>query len=180
MPYPGGTEVNNLFRKLRKQSKYIVGWISMNGVDEPVVKKDNTYFLDHDAMGKKNSNGAIFLDERVSLLTRPYTLLLYGHNMKSGAMFGDLRKYKDYAYCARHRVFTFDTMYEEGKYAVFSVAVIGTEPGTTRYIDFNCLTSDDRELRKKELQKLGSDIQFFPYTKEQSSSKIRAELNHKS
>ena len=156
VPYPGGTEVNNLFRKLRKQSKYIVGWISMNGVDEPVVKKDNTYFLDHDAMGKKNSNGAIFLDERVSLLTRPYTLLLYGHNMKSGAMFGDLRKYKDYAYCARHRVFTFDTMYEEGKYAVFSVAVIGTEPGTTRYIDFNCLTSDDRELRKKELQKLES------------------------
>ena len=156
VPYPGGTDINNLFRKLRKQSKYIVGWISMdNGLDEPVAKKDNTYFLDHDAMGKKNSNGAIFLDERIFLeLNRPYTLLLYGHNMKSGAMFGDLRKYRDKAYCARHRVFSFDTMYEEGRYAVFSVAVIHTEPGMSRYVDFNGLTSGDREYRKKELEKL--------------------------
>ena len=128
----------------------------MNGLDEPVVRKNNSWFLDHDAMGKKNSNGAIFLDENISLKTRPYTMIVYGHNMKSGAMFGDLRKYRDYAYCARHRVFSFDTMYEEGRYAVFSVAVIHVEPGMSRYVDFNCLTSMDRETRRKELEKLES------------------------
>ena len=152
--YPAGTEISNRFRKLRKQSKYIVGWITMNNLDEPVVQKDNKYFLTRDAMGKKNSNGAIFLDGDTSLKTRPYTLLVYGHNMKSGAMFGDLRKYKDYAYCARHRVFSFETMYEPGMYAVFSVAVIGTEPASPRYIDFRCLMTDNREIRKKELEKL--------------------------
>ena len=153
--YPEGTEISNRFRKLRKKSKYIVGWITMNNLDEPVVQKNNTYFLNHDAMGGRNSNGAIFLDENVSLKTnRPYTLLVYGHNMKSGAMFGDLRKYRDYAYAARHRVFSFDTMYEDGKYAVFSVAVIDTEPGMSRYIDFRCLQADNREVRKKELEKL--------------------------
>ena len=133
------------------------GWITMDDLDEPVVQKNNTYFLNHDAMGGKNSNGAIFLDENVSLKTnRPYTLLVYGHNMKSGAMFGDLRKYKDYAYAARHRVFSFDTMYEDGKYAVFSVAVIHVEPGMSRYVDFRCLLADNREVRKKELEKLES------------------------
>ena len=132
-------------------------WITMNNLDEPVVQKNNKYFLNHDAMGGKNSNGAIFLDENVSLKTnRPYTLLVYGHNMKSGAMFGDLRKYKDYAYAARHRVFSFDTMYEDGKYAVFSVAVIHVEPGMSRYVDFRCLLADNREVRKKELEKLES------------------------
>ena len=155
--YPAGTEISNRFKKLRKKSKYIVGWITMNNLDEPVVQKNNTYFLNHDAMGGKNSNGAIFLDENVSLKnSRPYTLLVYGHNMKSGAMFGDLRKYKDYAYAARHRVFSFDTMYEDGKYAVFSVAVIHVEPGMSRYVDFRCLLADNREVRKKELEKLES------------------------
>ena len=155
--YPEGTEISNRFKKLRKKSKYIVGWITMNNLDEPVVQKNNTYFLNHDAMGGKNSNGAIFLDENISLKTnRPYTLLVYGHNMKSGAMFGDLRKYRDYAYAARHRVFSFDTMYEDGKYAVFSVAVIHVEPGMSRYVDFRCLLADNREVRKKELEKLES------------------------
>ena len=155
--YPEGTEISNRFKKLRKKSKYIVGWITMNNLDEPVVQKNNTYFLNHDAMGGRNSNGAIFLDENISLKTnRPYTLLVYGHNMKSGAMFGDLRKYRDYAYAARHRVFSFDTMYEDGKYAVFSVAVIHVEPGMSRYVDFRCLLADNREVRKKELEKLES------------------------
>ena len=51
---------------------------------------------------------------------------------------------------------------------------------------FDCFFSGDDyagnsywDWEKKELQKLGSDIQFFPYTKEQSSSKIRAELKEK-
>ena len=152
--YPGGAQIGDRFKKLRKKSKYIVGWITMNGVDEPVVQRNNTYFLNHDAEGKRNSNGAIFLDENISLKTRPYPMLVYGHNMKSGAMFGDLRKYRDYAYAARHRVFSFDTMYEDGKYAVFSVAVIDVEPGMSRYVDFRCLLADNREVRKKELEKL--------------------------
>ena len=153
--YPEGTEISNRFKKLRKKSKYIVGWITMNNLDEPVVQKNNTYFLNHDAMGGRNGNGAIFLDGNISLKTsRPYTLLVYGHNMKSGAMFGDLRKYRDYAYAARHRVFSFDTMYEDGKYAVFSVAVIHVEPGRSRYVDLNCLMSPDRDIRKAELEKL--------------------------
>ena len=51
---------------------------------------------------------------------------------------------------------------------------------------FDCFFSGDDyagnsywEWEKKELQKLGADIQFFPYTKEQSSSMIRAELKNK-
>ena len=53
----------------------------------PAAQKDNTFFLKHDALGKRNSNGTIFLDEGIRLFTRrSYTLFLYGHNMKSGNM----------------------------------------------------------------------------------------------
>ena len=51
VPYPQnpGKIISERFRSLRKKSKYIVGWLRMDSVDEPVALKDNTYFLNHDA-----------------------------------------------------------------------------------------------------------------------------------
>ena len=152
--YPNGYELNQRIRTLRKKSEYIIGWITMDDLDEPVVYRNNTFFLDHDAMGKRNSNGAIFMNEGTGLLTRPYTILLFGHNMKSGAMFGNLRKYEEFAYCSRHRTLRFDTLYEEGQYAIFSVATISLTPGKSRYINLSAIQSDDRQTRKKALREL--------------------------
>ena len=149
--YHGGLQVGPRIRELRKKSEYILGWIAMEGMEEPVVRKDNTFFLTHDALGRRNSNGAIFMDERTSLLTRPYTILLYGHNMKTGAMFGGLRKYEDFSYFFRHRIFQLDTLYEEGQYAIFAVETIRLTPGMDRFLDVNALASEDRETRRKAL-----------------------------
>ena len=126
----------------------------MDDLDEPVVHKDNTFFLDHDAMGKKNVNGAIFMDQGTNLLTRPYTILLYGHNMKTGAMFGNLRKYEEFSYCFKHRFLQFDTLYEEGKFEIFAVATISLTPGKEKYIDLAGLQSKDRKTRAAALEAL--------------------------
>ena len=48
-------KVSERFRKLRKKGKYIIGWVSFDEVDEAVCQKDNTYFLNHDATGKRNT-----------------------------------------------------------------------------------------------------------------------------
>ena len=105
-------------------------------------------------MGKRNGNGAIFLDERTSLLTRPYTLLLYGHNMKSGAMFGNLRKYRQFSYFHRHARFRFDTLYEEGEYVLFALAKISLTPGKAGYINILDLQSGSRNTRQSVLDVL--------------------------
>ena len=105
-------------------------------------------------MGKRNSNGAIFMDERTHLLTRPYTIMLYGHNMKSGMMFGNLRKYTDLTYCRKHRTLRFDTLYEEGQYEIFAVVTISVTPGKARYLNLWGLESTDRETRKDALASL--------------------------
>ena len=154
--YPGNPELkmSDRFRELRKKGKYIVGWIRFDEVDEAVARNDNTFFLNHDATGKKNSNGAIFLDEAITLTTRPYTLILYGHNMKSGNMFGKLRKYKENAYFYKNRIITFDTMYEDGKYEVFAVVEINTVPGTAFWYDLYALTTDNRADREEAIRTL--------------------------
>lgn len=149
-------EISQRFRSLRKKSKYIVGWISFDQVDEAVAQKDNTFFLNHDALGKRNSNGSIFLDEDIRLITRPYTFFLYGHNMKSGNMFGRLKKYKENAYFYQHRIITFDTMYEDGQYAVFAVMEMNTVPGTGLWYDLWSLNTDSSTDRGNAIRTLES------------------------
>ena len=152
--YPGGLKTVPAISQARRKSQYVIGWLTMDDLDEPVAMKDNDFFLNHDAKGNRNYNGAIFMDEATDLMTRPYTILLYGHNMKTGAMFGNLRKYEDAAYCQKHRVFRFDTLYEEGQYAAFAVAVIGLTPGTARYFNLEELNSTDRSTRKNAVRRL--------------------------
>ena len=156
VPYPGNPSavISGRFRDLRKKGKYIVGWLRMADVDEPVVLKDNTYFLDHDAEGKKNVNGAIFMDSSARLETRPYSVILYGHNMRSGNMFGRLRKFRDISYLQKNRFITFDTLYEDGKYVVFAAAEINTVPGTSAYFDIWSLNDRTADGRTEALRKL--------------------------
>lgn len=149
-----GLKMSERFIKLRKKGQYIIGWISFDGTDEPVAQKDNSYFLKRDATGKKNSNGAIFLDAGIGLLTRPYTVILYGHNMKSGNMFGRLKKYKESAYLYQHRIITFDTLYEDGQYAVFAVMDMDTTPGTARWYDLWSLTAESYAEREEAIRTL--------------------------
>lgn len=157
--YPGGYAMVEKIRKLRKKEENIIGWITMDDLDEPVAFRDNSFFLTHDVTGRRNSNGAIFMDEGTRLLTRPYTILLYGHNMKSGAMFGNLKKYRSFSYCYRHRFFQFDTLYEEGQYVIFVCDVFRLTPGTAKFIDLAALQSLDRQTRREAIRKLTAGVQ---------------------
>ena len=156
MQYPDnpGLKMSDRFKKLRKKGRYIVGWIRFDEVDEAVAQKDNQFFLNHDATGKKNSNGAIFLDSGIFLTTRPYTFILYGHNMKSGNMFGRLKKYKESAYFHKHRIITFDTLYEDGQYAVFAAMEMDTTPGTGRWYDLWSLATSSCAEREEAIRTL--------------------------
>ena len=148
-------QISSRFKALQKESKYIVGWLTVNHLlDEPVVQKDNEYFLTRDAKGKENVNGALFLDAAVSLKTRPYTLVVYGHNMKSGAMFGNLRNFENSGYYHNNPFISFDTMYETGRYVVFAVGNVSTEAGVKNGVDFLALLSSNVQQRQTALNAL--------------------------
>ena len=134
---------------LRKENKDVVGYLRLDHLlEEAVVQRDNVYYLTHDALKKENVNGAIFLDAAVALKTRPYTYLLYGHNMKSGAMFGCLRNYEKASFYHSSPFITFDSLYEEGRYVIFAVSSVSVEPGLRGYVDFFALTSDRLDERQ--------------------------------
>lgn len=148
--YPGnpGLTVSERFRELRKTNPDIVGWLSIGKMqDEAVTQRDNEFYMDHDASGKKNVSGAVFLDESVSLQMRPYTLILYGHNMRDESRFGWLRKYENRDFYRNNRFIRLHTLYEDGRYVVFSEGTVSTEEGSANYLDFfglNSLQTDER------------------------------------
>ena len=109
------------FKTLYIKNKSIVGWISIDGtaIDYPVMQsKSDEYYLDHNFEQEKDNNGSIFIDSKCSIWPRSQNLILYGHNMKSGKMFGSLSNYKQKKFCDEHPLIKFDTLYEKGTYQV--------------------------------------------------------------
>ena len=105
-------------------------------------------------------NGAVFLEASISIRTRPYTYILYGHNMKTGAMFGSLRNYENRNFYHLDPFITFDTMYEDGRYVIFAVGTVSTEEYDRHYVDLRDLRSSDREQRQAAVDALISASVF--------------------
>ena len=155
--YPGNPErsVSTRFQSLRKENKDIIGWLTIGSmVDEAVVQLDNEFYMDHNVKKEPDVSGAIFLDQIVSLESRPYALILYGHNMKNGARFGNLRNFERLDFYRKYPFITFDTLYEEGRYVVFSVGVISTEESDPHYLDFFALNSRRLDERQQAIEVL--------------------------
>lgn len=147
--------VTERFRRLRRQNSDIVGWLKAGEViDQAVVQRDNTYYLRRDYLGYHNVNGAVFLDEDCRLFTRPYTITLYGHNMKTGEMFGALRNYENSVFYHNSPFITFDTLYENGRYVIFSVATISTDEKDWEYVNLSKLNAATVSWRQQAINQL--------------------------
>lgn len=84
------------FNELKKQNPDIYAWLYIPGtnINYPVCQsKDDAYYLSHGSDRKINSNGALFTESAYNGkgFTDPVTVI-YGHNMRSGKMFGFLEE----------------------------------------------------------------------------------------
>ena len=83
----------------------IVAWIQSDAtvINYPVVRgTDNDFYLSHLPDKTKNKAGSIFLDYRNMTDFSDKNILIYGHNMSSGDMFGSLKNYSDQSYFEQH------------------------------------------------------------------------------
>ena len=86
---------------LREINPDVIGWILIpdTQINYPLLRgEDNDYYLNHTWKGQKNSVGSIFLEHQNSADLMDDNTIIYGHNMRDGSMFADLRNYsvKDY------------------------------------------------------------------------------------
>lgn len=127
---------------IHQKNQKLIGWVKIDDtiIDYPVMQTvNNEYYLDHNFNQEEDKNGCIFLDYQCDVVKGCDNMILYGHHMKSGKMFGTLNKYSEEAYYEEHPVIQFDTIYEKGKYQVmyvFRSKVYSEEDVTFKYYQF--------------------------------------------
>lgn len=100
------------FPALRRDTPEAVAWLAVPGtqIDYPVVQgADNQYYVNHTVRHEASRCGAIFMDYRNTGDFSDFYTVLYGHNMRSGRMFGALREFRAQAFFGRVKYGTLRT-----------------------------------------------------------------------
>lgn len=127
---------------LHQKNQRLIGWVKIDDtvVDYPVMQTvNNEYYLNHNFNQEEDRNGSIFMDYQCDVVKGCDNIILYGHHMRSGKMFGTLNKYSSESYYEAHPVIQFDTIYEKGTYQVmyvFRSKVYSEEDVTFKYYQF--------------------------------------------
>lgn len=141
-------DVQEDFLQLFERNPDVIGWLTAGEtIDLPVVQRDNEYYLSHNYFGELDSNGTVFLNEMNVVYPRDSILLLHGHNMRGGAMFGTLTKYEKADYAFAHALLTFRTLYEEETSYYVPVAAFHASmlPDQAGYFDVTPMNFDTQE-----------------------------------
>lgn len=157
-------EVMPDMQELYAKNNDFIGWLKIDdtNIDYPVMQSmyDEEYYLNRDFNKNYSMNGCLIMDTDSQVGTgtaandykdgsEPCTnLIIHGHNMRNGDMFGNLDKYRDEEYCKSHNIIRFSTLYEDREYEVVSVFLsqvfLKTQTDVFKYYKFfQANTTDD-------------------------------------
>lgn len=172
---------------LLELSPNVTGYISIPDtvVDYPLMQnKDDTegeeYFLGHDFYGNSSNLGSIYLDFRCNFdvvgkdgkLSEPNSdnLIVYGHNMRDGSMFGSLRKYAEQdGYYEKNPLIEINSNYRKYTYKIYGYFIADAVDTTdTRFEYWNYINfqSEDEfygyvnEIKRRSLILTDIDVKY--------------------
>ena len=162
--------VQESFSELLGYNADTVGFLQIDDiVSLPVVQRvnDNEYYLTHTFSGAESAEGALFLDGMNLLVPEDDCLIVYGHNMQNGTMFGDLKLYRELYFLRGCPPVAFDTIYENRLYAPFAVFIASMEAGDASYFDVRQFVFDESNfnafvssLRARSEYDVPIDVQY--------------------
>jgi len=134
----------------------IAGWLIIDDtvIDYPVMQTpaDEEYYLDRDFQKNYSAYGSLIMDtdSQIGSGTKaneyadgsiPCTnLIIHGHNMKNGTMFGNLDLYRQQSYEKNHKIIKFASLYEDREYEIVSVFLsqvfLKTQTDVFKYYNF--------------------------------------------
>lgn len=117
------TQVN--WQELLSLNSEIYAWIEFEnselGINYPVAQGiDNLYYLEHTVNGTANSSGSIYIGYENNPYFQDTNTFIYGHNMKNGSMFGNLKKYKNAEFYAGNEYFWIYTPDSRMRFKIFA------------------------------------------------------------
>ena len=141
-------EILPIYRKMHDENENFAGWLYVDGtnLEYPIMQgPDNKFYLSHDMDGAYDKYGMLILDENCNIDSDCPQLVIYGHNVNSGKLFGELLFYKEEAYCDYHPQICFDTLYGSGTYRIFAAFTTTTSEAEKDGKMFSTLEFSDKE-----------------------------------
>ena len=119
------------FKSLISRNKDVIGWLYIpdTKIDEPILKgATNGSYLRTDIDHKVKTAGQIFIDEINSKDFKDDNTIIYGHNMKNGTRFHDLRYYVEKEFYEQHpTVYIYLPDGSVNVYQIFSANIINAQ-----------------------------------------------------
>lgn len=146
-----------------------VGWIKIENtqIDYPVVQgEDNEYYLSKNFQKQDAKSGSIFMDYR-NELTSDKHIILYGHRMKDGTMFGELSNFLNVDFFLSSPSIYLETPEKNYRFEVFSTYLTTTDffyiqtdfTDDNEYLSF-LQTIYDKSVYKREVE-MTSDMKIL-------------------
>lgn len=149
--------------KIAEQIKSTVIVEEENGDEYPVVKgTNNSFYLNHCFDKSNNSAGWIFADYKNKFDNTDKNIVIYGHNMRDGSMFGSMLNILD-AKWYENEENTNITLYTENEkciYKVFSIYKIENEDYyiKTEFKNDNEFEEFVKNLKKRSIKDFNVDV----------------------
>lgn len=158
------------YEALYAENPDTIGWLKIDGtgIDNVVMYAPDEIdkYLHTDFYGNYAYRGCLFVDEYCDIFNSD-NIIIYGHNMKDGSMFGTLDSYADESFYAEHKIIRFDTIYEKHSYevvAAISTSIPAKDEDVFRYYEYT--SSNDEEtfldyadfIEKNKLYDTGVEI----------------------
>ncbi|MBR6018792.1 MAG: sortase [Lachnospiraceae bacterium] len=128
LQYEEGTSLSDVQESFAEEREDYRAWLRVmdTHINYPVMQaKDDLYYANHDVDGKSSLTGAIYLaSANKSDLSDNY-ILVFGHHMDNGAMFGDLDHFLNADFFEKHQEGEF--VFPGGAYDVHLFAVLETD-----------------------------------------------------
>ena len=138
------------YSSIYNENSDTIGWLKIDGtgIDNVVMyaPDETEKYLHADFYGNYSYRGCLYVDEYCDIL-RSDNLIIYGHNMKDGSMFGSLMNYADEGFYEKHKYISFDTIYEKQTYevvAAIKTAIPAADEECFRYYEYT--GSDDVKM----------------------------------
>ena len=151
------------FAELLRYNPDTVGFLTIGEtVDLPVVQRenDNEYSLTHAYSGEEAREGALFLDGANRLSDE--NLIVYGHNMRNGTMFGELSSFGEREFLLKNAVVRFDTLYENALYVPFAMFEASMDENDGHYFDVRQIVFDETSFELFVLKLRGRSVFDVP------------------
>lgn len=142
-------------KMLSGKNSEIKGWLRIDGTNINNVvcqSSNNSYYINHNHLGKKSRYGALFLsaDDTFGHKNNDQNIVVFGNNMKDGTMFGSLKKFRNINFYKQNPVISLYYGKQSESYLVFSVMLISSaaDDNNTDFNPTKSFFSDNTEFNK--------------------------------